>query len=398
MPGPRTVAVEMLKLVQFDDESSHKQASSTDRCEHEAAVGVRKNEAERRAMSSVAHQEPSLWSALPRHGVCQLNGTTADQLSILLDPLPTGAPVVIRYRMQAAPSASTVIDDVLGRLTQVAVQLFPLWLPGGDAVGSDGLGLDLVVVRKLAQRHATNSEHFAPFLVSVAESAIVGRIQTGRFPAEIQARGLERILADAYQRDAVVLLVTSDDLPADQQHSAALAYEWLSNHGDFGVWLADQALPEIDRFPTITAGHLAPVAELPTPDDGSRSPAAMEYPAPIGKPHPGSAVEQLLERHLAGCEWAAGRKWNALHCGHPLAPPIRVDLMWEDERCVVELDGADHRLAGKYADDRRRDNVLVLDAFAVLRFTNEEVIDDPQRVLGTIEQLLTSRRPLKGPT
>lgn len=345
-------------------------------------------------MSSVAHWEPSLLSALPRHGVCHLNGTTSNQLSVLLDPLPPGAPVVIRYRMQAAPSASAVIDDVLGRLTQIAVELFPLWLPDGDAVKGGGVSLDRAVVRMLAQRHAANSAHFAPFLLSVAESAIVGRIQTGRFPAEIQARGLERIIADAYQRDAVVLLVTSDDLPANQQHSAALAYEWLSNHGGFGVWLADKALQAINRFPTITAGDSAPDV---APDDGSRSPAVVEYPAPIGKPHPGSAVEQLLERHLAASEWAAGRKWNTLHRGHPLAPPIRVDLMWEDERCVVELDGADHRVAAKYADDRRRDNVLVLDAFAVLRFTNEEVVDDLQRVLGTIEQLLTSRRPLKGP-
>ena len=70
--------------------------------------------------------------------------------------------------------------------------------------------------------------------------------------------------------------------------------------------------------------------------------------------------------------------------------------MWEDERCVVEIDGSDHRAASKYADDRRRDNILVLDAFAVMRFTNEEVIDDPHRVLGTIEKLLTSRRQLKG--
>ena len=349
-------------------------------------------------MSSAASGEPSLLSALPRRGVCHVSGATSDQLSILLDPLPPKAPVVIRYRMQvaAASSASTVIDDVLGRLTRVAVELFPVWLPDGDAVESGGISLDRAVVRMLAQRHAANSEHFAPFLLSVAESAVVGCTPAKRFPAEIQARGLARILADAYQRDAVVLLVTSDDVPTAQQRSAALAYEWLSNHGGFGIWLADQALRAIDRFPTVTTGSATPGAELAAEGGGSSSPAVVEYPAPIGKPHPGSAAEQFLERHLVKCEWATGRKWNTLHHGHPLAPPIRVDLMWEDERCVVELDGADHRTAGKYSDDRRRDNVLVLDAFAVLRFTNEEVIDDPQRVLGTIEHLLTSRRHPKG--
>ena len=344
-------------------------------------------------MSGVAHSDPSLLTVLPRRGVCHVIDTTSAQLSILLDPLPLGAPVVIRYRMQSAPSVSAVVDDVLERLTQVAVELFPVWLPDGDAVESGSLSLERAVVRMLAQRHAANSEHFAPFLRSVADSAIAGRIQTGQFPAEVRARGLARILADAYQRDAVVLLVTADDLPTDQQRSAAAAYEWLSNHGHFGVWLADQALPSIDRFPSVRVGSAAPVAALFPPGDAQ---AVVEYPAPIGKPHPGSAVEQLLERHLAACEWAGGRKWNTLHRGHPLAPPIRVDLMWQDERCVVEIDGADHRLTAKYADDRRRDNVLVLDAFAVLRFTNEEVVDDPQRVVGTIEQLLTSRRQLKG--
>lgn len=347
-------------------------------------------------MSSVSQGEASLLSALPSRGVWHLSGATADQLSICLDPLPPISPVVIRYRLQAASSASAVIEEILDRLARVAVELFPGWLPDGDAVVSGGITLDRAVVRMLAQRHAARSEHFAPFLLSIAESAIVGHTQSGRFPAEIRARGLERILADAYQRDAVVLLVTTGDLSTDQQRSGAAALEWLSNHGRFGVWLVDEALSAIDRFPTVTAGLAAPGMKTPCQDDDSRLSAVVEYPAPIGKPHPGSAAEQLMERHLAACEWAAGRKWNTLHRGHPLAPPIRVDLMWDDERCVVEIDGADHRAASKYADDRRRDNILVLDAFAVLRFTNEEVIDDPHRVLGTIEKLLISRRQPKG--
>lgn len=347
-------------------------------------------------MSDLAHSVPPSLSALPRRGVCHLSGTSADQLSVDLDPLPSDAPVVIRYRMLAAPSASAVVDDVLDRLTQVAVELFPAWLPDGQAVVSGGISLDRAVVRMLAQRHAANSEHFAPFLLSVAETAVAGRAQSTPFSADIRARGLVRILAGAYQRDAVVLIATSDELPPDQQQSAAAAYEWLSNHGPFGVWLADHALPAVDRFPTVVAGPSTPAVKPPDPSNVTTRPPVVEYPVPIGRPHPGSAAEQLLERHLAACEWAGGRGWNMLHRGHPLAPPIRVDLMWEDERCVIEIDGADHRAASKYADDRRRDNALVLDAFAVMRFTNEEVLDDPQRVVGTIEKLLTFRRQLKG--
>ena len=114
--------------------------------------------------------------------------------------------------MQAAPTASAVIDDVLDRLTQVAVELFPGWLPDGDAVERGGVSLDHAVVRMLAEQHAANTEHFAPFLLSVAQDAVAGRRQSGRFPPETRARGLVRILGDAYQRDAVVLLATSADL------------------------------------------------------------------------------------------------------------------------------------------------------------------------------------------
>jgi very-short-patch-repair endonuclease len=66
--------------------------------------------------------------------------------------------------------------------------------------------------------------------------------------------------------------------------------------------------------------------------------------------------------------------------------------MWVDERVVVEIDGPDHRGVLKYADDRRRDNGLVLAGFAVLRFTNDEIADDAARVLAMIERLLSSKR------
>jgi very-short-patch-repair endonuclease len=39
---------------------------------------------------------------------------------------------------------------------------------------------------------------------------------------------------------------------------------------------------------------------------------------------------------------------------------------------------------------------LQLDGFAVLRFTNDDIADDPQPVLGVIETLLKSRRPDEG--
>jgi Protein of unknown function (DUF559) len=83
-----------------------------------------------------------------------------------------------------------------------------------------------------------------------------------------------------------------------------------------------------------------------------------------------------LEAALAACDWAVGRVWNQTFQPHILANLIRVDLLWADERCVVEVDGPDHCGILKFEADRRRDVHLQLEGFAVLRFTNDQILGD----------------------
>jgi very-short-patch-repair endonuclease len=324
--------------------------------------------------------------------VVRIAGPSEEQLVVGLDPLPDGAPVVIRYRVPLTPdSPLAVVDDVLNRLEVVARELFPAWLPDAGVVSTSS-DFDRRVVRQLAQRMAATTEHFGPFLADVAEAALSGCAVTRRFEPETRARGLARIIRNAYGRAGVVLLVgPGDGLSEEEQQRVAVACEWLAGHGGFGVWLIGEALPVVDRFSTWLLAVPDYVEEL-APSGDVHVPPAIEYPAVAGRPHPASISEQTLERCLARCDWALGRTWNQVHAGHSLVPPIRVDLMWLDERCVVEIDGPDHRGVLKYADDRRRDNGLVLDGFAVLRFTNDEIVDDPQRVLAVIERLLASKR------
>lgn len=134
------------------------------------------------------------------------------------------------------------------------------------------------------------------------------------------------------------------------------------------MWLVGNALPLIDRFPSITLAL----------------PGFVQSLAGRGQSQRGATRPEV--------EWAAGRVWNQRHTGQMLEPLIRVDLMWPRYRCAVEIDGPDHRGGLKYAHDRRRDNTLVLAGFAVLRFTNDEVADDTAQVTATIERLLTTRR------
>lgn len=348
-------------------------------------------------MSSVTCGEPLSLAGIPLTEVIRLAGLTAEQLAVSLDPLPDDAPVVIRYHLSLKPSSPLdVVADVLERLEAVAADLFPAWLPGADVIATRS-DFDRRVVRELAHRQAADSGHFGPFLAELADAALRGGTPAQRFGPEVRARGLARTIGDSYGRTGVVLLIGPGpkvDHEADQRCAAA-AFEWLAGNGAIGVWLTTGVLPLVDRYRTWRLPVPAYVDAL-SADAAGETPSPIDYPALAGAPHPASVAEQTLERCMVRCEWAVGRAWNQQYASYSLAPPIRVDLMWLDERCVVEIDGPDHRGILKYAADRRRDNGLMLDGFAVLRFTNDEIVDDPQRVLAVIESLLVKKRTDEG--
>jgi hypothetical protein len=330
---------------------------------------------------------------VPTDRVVRIAGPSAEQLLVGLDPLPAEAPVVIRYRVPAAPDSSlAVVDDILHRLEVVARELFPAWLPEAEVITTTS-DFDRRVVRELARRMAATSEHFGPFVADLAEAALSGRETARRFEPETRARGLARIIRDAYHRANVVLLVgPADELAEDEQRRVAGACEWLADHGGFGVWLTGDALTVVDRFSTYPLPVPADLEE--SSSDDTESLPVVEYPALAGLPR--SEIERTLARLLDHCEWAVGRVWNFEYEPHLLAQRIRVDLMWQAERVVVEIDGPEHRGRTHYAADRRRDNHLLLDGFSVLRFTNDDVEHDSQRLLATIEALLAKKRNDEG--
>ena len=349
-------------------------------------------------MRSLACGETLSLAHIPTDQIVRLVGLSDEQFAVVLDPLPDGAPVVIRYRFPGVPlRQQDVVDDVLNQLESAALDFFPAWLPEA-AVISERSDFDRRVVQKLARRLASGREHFGPFVAHMAEAAVRGCAPAKRFGPEIRARGLARIIADSYGREGVVLFLGAANEPSvdEQQRCVAAACEWLVAHGGIGVWLAPGALPLVDRYPTWQLSVPRYLGALSVDGLVEMQAPSTEFPPLAGRPHPASAAERTLERCLTQCEWAVGRTWNQQYASHSLAPPIRVDLMWPDERCVVEIDGHDHRGSLKYAADRRRDNGLMPDGYAVLRFTNDEISDDPQRVLAIIEQLLIMRRLNEG--
>jgi very-short-patch-repair endonuclease len=72
---------------------------------------------------------------------------------------------------------------------------------------------------------------------------------------------------------------------------------------------------------------------------------------------------------------------------HPIGGFI-VDFFCMDSRLVIELDGSHHGEESERHADERRTEYLASQGYRVLRFWNEEVLDNIDGVLETIAKLL----------
>lgn len=67
----------------------------------------------------------------------------------------------------------------------------------------------------------------------------------------------------------------------------------------------------------------------------------------------------------------------------------RVDMLWREQRLVVEVDGrGPHDTAIAFVADRRRDQVLVAHGYTVVRFTFAQLIEEPVRVTAVLSRAL----------
>jgi hypothetical protein len=71
---------------------------------------------------------------------------------------------------------------------------------------------------------------------------------------------------------------------------------------------------------------------------------------------------------------------------------VEVDVLWPNEKVIVELDGAAHRTRKAFEADRRRDVALAASGFVVARLTWDRVTNEPAEVEKELRRLLASRR------
>jgi hypothetical protein len=197
------------------------------------------------------------------------------------------------------------------------------------------------------------------------------------------------VIARSLGRKRVALVLESPShQTAHEEEVRAGAARWLAEQGGVAVWLVGEPLQHVDWISScqLTASE---------PDGVSPAAVGAQLMAPIrlgarGKPKAG--VETALAAALARTDWAGAHVWNSGLDFAAIGPLVLPDIRWPGERVIVEIDGAEHRTPEKYGADRRRDAMLLLNGYTVVRFTNEDVRSDLPSVLQTIHDVLLLRR------
>ncbi len=102
---------------------------------------------------------------------------------------------------------------------------------------------------------------------------------------------------------------------------------------------------------------------------------------------------ELEERFLAVCDrHPIARPAVNAHVAVPGTDGFTPDFVWHEARLVVETDGREtHATRRAFEEDRRRDALLALAGWRVVRFTWQQVLDDPDHVARVVRGLLARR-------
>jgi very-short-patch-repair endonuclease len=286
------------------------------------------------------------------------------------------------------------IDQAIGELVRVVLRLYPAWLPEAEGIESPA-GAGDAAVADLARAIAERTSLFGPVLLRLARAALAKQssLVLDDIPREILALECGKLIRAAYQLEGLILILPATRFGETEIQACESTSLWLADNVISAVWVVG---PAAVRMPRIVIVYDA-IGLFPSDREGptGASPAPPWVTPLAGRPNPFSTAEQRLETHLAAQDWASGRAWNRGWQADAKHNRIVVDLIWDVEQLVVEIDGPDHLAAAKFAADRHRDRLLQLEGFAVMRFTNDEVLNDPFLVASQIERFLRQKRTVK---
>jgi very-short-patch-repair endonuclease len=339
-------------------------------------------------------------------------------------------PTLVELEWERAPSLARELDEIRDALADAARSLWPAWYVSAEQrfdTAANGAGGVDALVAKIAALYPGAS---ASWLREAYR-----RCQQGRRPVVRHVASAEQVRQLALSLDpkrlVFALSVNVSEAPSARLRGLARAAEWLAHeaqaktllivpeswrgrteldHVTYGALTLDFDTPPVPAHPSERPLPAFPEYTAPGNDVAAAGGAARSDDAPpsgtsdaphvsvgpiVGKPHPGSEVEQLVSARLA----ADAELRGLFECNQRLPAfgdkHYIVDLVWRTGKLIVELDGAEHNGQIAYARDRERDYRLLVSGYATLRVLNAEVCVDVDSVITKIRNVVHRLSPMK---
>ena len=341
-------------------------------------------------------------------------GVSADRLKTVFADVELAEderlPLMIRPRLEKIAGLS---EAVLNKLASTALSLWPFWYAGEDfsscentAAGRAAATIKLAALKKQASYNKLS----LPWAERAVAFVLDDRVP--RFPDMPRQVELQQLCL-ALHAGGLTLLVELTELPDENQAAGLVrSLEWLAENGPLAVVLllpegaeacvglrrilyGASIYVEPSRNTVTRSGAEVLHSTLPKASDSNGQTAleAAFLGTVRGRPHHNSPAEQKLARTLIKDPDLA-----QLFAFNKSIKTIRgscfnVDLVWQEGRVLVEVDGAHHhRDVDVYEADCQRDYELQLSGYSVLRLTSREVLNDTERSVDKIRDFVRMRR------
>jgi very-short-patch-repair endonuclease len=325
--------------------------------------------------------------------VLVLSGIDSEGLRAILDAVEPGESDrrALFARIAPAPTAEAITEQVINVLAETARRLWPIWFSNVSFAECRNDGLGRLAATALARQAYEEIEGLMPSWVEAATQCALA----DRLPRVCRTHPAQELVQLALAVSRFGLVIIADVSAAREGPNPASlvhALEWIAQHIRGGVVALFSELPPneppFDRI-LYRARRVSTGASVIEPMPVEAAAEAWWLAPWRGMPHPLSQVEQRLAKALG-----TDAKLAPLFGFNQFIDTIRgsrpkVDLLWKEGRLVVELDGyGSHGNRAAFMYDRHRDYELTLSGCAVLRLANDEIVQDIEKSLEKIRDLV----------
>jgi very-short-patch-repair endonuclease len=315
-------------------------------------------------------------------------------------------PTLVALEWGRAPALASELDEIRDALARAATSLWPDWYITAEQRFERKRSPAVALSDVVAELAGVDPKPSLTWLKRAWQRCAKGQLPlVSPLTCAEQVRQLSRALDP--RRLVFALSVEAAEASEARVRGVARAAEWLAYESQAKVVLllplAWQRHPELDH---VAYQSVVLPSEVVAPGSsesaegvhrrvwrpGFKQPA-QEAPQVlvgpvVGKPHPGSEVEQLVHAWLAADpELCPLFEFNQRLIVFGEKPFI-ADIVWRQGGLVIELDGDEHCRPNQYTRDRDRDYRMYMSGYLTLRITNHEIHASSDAVLEKIRNVV----------